>query len=115
MLCIINDILDFSKIEAGKLTIERIPFWIDDVLGKVNTLIGQRASEKKLELVFSVASDVPQGLLGDPMRLSPILTNLINNAVKLTEEGRIQVSIARLDERNGRHPSKSPSPTPAST
>ena len=102
LLGIINDILDFSKIEAGALTIETIPFWVDDVLGNVNTLIGQRASEKKLELVFSVADDVPQGLLGDPLRVSQILTNLIGNAVKFTEEGHIQVSITRLDESDGR-------------
>jgi GAF domain-containing protein/CheY-like chemotaxis protein len=102
LLGIINDILDFSKIEAGALTIETIPFWVDDVLGNVNTLIGQRASEKKLELVFSVADDVPQGLLGDPLRVSQILTNLIGNAVKFTEEGHIQVSITRLEERDGR-------------
>ncbi len=102
LLGIINDILDFSKIEAGALTIETIPFWVDDVLGNVNTLIGQRASEKQLELVFSVAGDVPQGLLGDPLRVSQILTNLIGNAVKFTERGHIQVSITRLDERDGR-------------
>jgi GAF domain-containing protein/DNA-binding response OmpR family regulator/nitrogen-specific signal transduction histidine kinase/HPt (histidine-containing phosphotransfer) domain-containing protein len=102
LLGIINDILDFSKVEAGKLTIETIPFWVDDVLGNVNTLIGQRASEKKLELVFSVADDVPQGLLGDPLRVSQILTNLISNAVKFTEQGHIQVSITRLDESDGR-------------
>jgi two-component system, NtrC family, sensor kinase len=102
LLGIINDILDFSKIEAGALTIETIPFWVDDVLGNVSTLIGQRASEKQLELVFSVADDVPQGLLGDPLRVSQILTNLIGNAVKFTEEGHIQVSITRLDERDGR-------------
>jgi PAS domain S-box-containing protein len=102
LLGIINDILDFSKIEAGKLTIETIPFWVDDVLGNVNTLIGQRASEKRLELVFSVASDVPQGLLGDPLRVSQILTNLISNAVKFTEQGHIQVSITQAGERNGR-------------
>jgi light-regulated signal transduction histidine kinase (bacteriophytochrome) len=72
------------------------------VLGNVNTLIGQRASEKKLELKFSVADDVPQGLLGDPPRVSQILTNLISNAVKFTEQGHIQVSISRLDESDGR-------------
>jgi PAS domain S-box-containing protein len=102
LLGIINDILDFSKIEAGKLTIEAIPFWVDDVLGNVNTLIGQKASEKKLELLFSVASEVPQGLLGDPLRLSQILTNLISNAVKFTERGHIQVSITQAGERDGR-------------
>ncbi len=102
LLGIINDILDFSKIEAGALTIETIPFWVDDVLSNVNTLIGQRASEKKLELVFSVADDVPHGLLGDPLRVSQILTNLISNAVKFTDEGHIQVSITLIDERDGR-------------
>jgi PAS domain S-box-containing protein len=102
LLGIINDILDFSKIEAGKLTIETIPFWVDDVLGNVNTLIGQKASEKELELVFSVAGDVPQGLSGDPLRVSQILTNLIGNAVKFTERGHIEVSINRCHERDGR-------------
>jgi two-component system, NtrC family, sensor kinase len=102
LLGIINDILDFSKVEAGKLSIETIPFWVDDVLGNVNTLIGQRASEKELELVFSVAPDVPQGLSGDPLRVSQILTNLIGNAVKFTERGHIEVAITRRDERDGR-------------
>ena len=102
LLGIINDILDFSKIEAGKLTIERIPFWIDDVLGNVNTLVGQKASEKKLELVFSVAANVPHGLLGDPLRLSQILTNLVSNAVKFTDQGHIQVSISTIEERDER-------------
>ena len=102
LLGIINAILDFSKIEAGKLTIEHIGFWIDDVLGNVNTLIGQKASEKHLELVFNVADAVPEGLLGDPLRVSQILTNLISNAVKFTEQGHIQVSIAPIAEKNGR-------------
>jgi signal transduction histidine kinase/DNA-binding response OmpR family regulator/HPt (histidine-containing phosphotransfer) domain-containing protein len=102
LLGIINDILDVSKIEAGKLTIEHIPFWVDDVLGNVNTLIVQKASEKKLELVFRVAGDVPHGLLGDPLRLSQILTNLISNSVKFTDQGHIEVSITRLDEGGGR-------------
>ena len=87
LLGIINDILDFSKIEAGKLTIETIPFWIDDVLGNVNTLVGQKASEKKLELVFSVAGNVPHGLLGDPLRLSQILTNLVEQRGQVHRTG----------------------------
>jgi methyl-accepting chemotaxis protein len=69
LLGVINDILDFSKIEAGKLEMETIPFWIDDVLGNVMTVVGLKAHEKGLEFLIHVDADVPASLIGDPLRV----------------------------------------------
>jgi PAS domain S-box-containing protein len=94
LLGIINDILDFSKIEAGKLDIEHTEFQLDAVLEQLVDLVGLKAAEKHIELHFAIASDVPVLLLGDPLRLGQILTNLGNNAVKFTEQaGEITVSV----------------------
>jgi signal transduction histidine kinase/CheY-like chemotaxis protein/HAMP domain-containing protein len=98
LLGIINDILDFSKIEAGKLNMEEIEFEIDTVLENVANLIGEKASEKGLELIFDVAHDVPIMLCGDPLRLGQILINYGNNAVKFTERGNIKI-VTRVRER----------------
>jgi two-component system sensor histidine kinase/response regulator len=98
LLGIINDILDFSKIEAGKLDMESTDFQIDDVLGSVTTLTAQKAHEKGLEFLADVASAIPQHLLGDPLRLGQILTNLVNNAVKFTEHGEIRLKIELLEQ-----------------
>jgi signal transduction histidine kinase/DNA-binding response OmpR family regulator len=102
LLRIINDILDFSKIEAGKLTVEHIPFVLDDVLNAVIVLVGQKATEKDLELIMTVDPETPQELVGDPLRLGQILTNLINNSVKFTEKGEICVSIKAMDKSDTR-------------
>lgn len=75
LLRIINDILDFSKIESGKVTIEQTGFDLDTVLANVSNLIAPMAVEKGLELVFDVGSEVPNGLIGDPLRLGQILIN----------------------------------------
>ncbi len=93
LLGIINDILDFSKIEAGKLTIEHIPFHLDDVLESVATLIGHAAEDKNVELLFDIDDSVPLALIGDPLRIGQILINLCNNAVKFTENGEVVVTI----------------------
>jgi PAS domain S-box-containing protein len=98
LLAIINDILDFSKIEAGKLDIEATAFRLDDVISSVTTVTGQKASEKGLELLAHVAPGIPQCLLGDPLRLGQILTNLVNNAVKFTERGEICVKAEMLQQ-----------------
>ncbi len=100
LLGIINDILDFSKIEAGKLDMESIPFELDKVLSDLATIISVKTEEKGLELLFSRHPDVPRHLIGDPLRLGQILTNLANNAVKFTDDGEIIVSISlnKLDE-----------------
>lgn len=100
LLAVINDILDFSKIEAGKLDIEVTDFKLDDVIASVTTVTGQKAHEKGLEFLADVPGSVPQFLLGDPLRLGQILTNLVNNAVKFTERGEIRLK-AELLERTG--------------
>ncbi|WP_188581431.1 response regulator [Azorhizobium oxalatiphilum] len=100
LLGIINDILDFSKVEAGKLEMEQIRFRLDEMLDNVSALVAQKAHDKGLELLFDTAADVPQGLIGDPLRLSQILVNLVSNAVKFTERGQISVSV-RCPERAG--------------
>jgi signal transduction histidine kinase/CheY-like chemotaxis protein len=100
LLGIINDILDFSKVEAGKLEVEQVPFRLDGVLENVASLIAQKADDKGLELLFDVATDVPQALVGDPLRMGQIVTNLVSNAVKFTEQGQIAV-IVRCIERVG--------------
>ncbi|MCU0725770.1 MAG: ATP-binding protein [Planctomycetes bacterium] len=97
LLGIINDILDFSKIEAGKLDIEAVAFRLEDVLASVLTLTAQRAHEKGLEFLVSVSKDVPPVLVGDPLRLSQIVTNLVNNAVKFTERGEVRIRVDPLE------------------
>jgi len=97
LLGVINDILDFSKIEAGKLDMEQVAFNLDDVLSNVATVTGNRAHEKRLEYLFQFPLDIPRGLVGDPLRLGQVLINLINNAIKFTEEGEVFVACRRLD------------------
>ena len=97
LLGIINDILDFSKIEAGHLDIEQIPFELGDVMDGLANLIGMKAEEKGLELVFALSPDLPVALVGDPSRLGQVLLNLGNNAVKFTERGEILVGIEVLE------------------
>ena len=98
LLGIINDILDFSKIEAGKLSLEAIDFRLDDVMDHLANLVGMKAEDKALELLFSAAPDVPTSLVGDPTRLGQVLVNLGNNAVKFTHEGEIVVGVERVAE-----------------
>ena len=100
LLGIINDILDFSKIEAGKLTVEKIDFSLQSVLDNVLTLVAEKAHAKGLELIFNIAADVPQRLVGDALRLSQILINYANNSVKFTDKGQIEI-ILRIAERKG--------------
>src|SRR5262245_8515102 len=98
LLVIINDILDFSKIEAGKLGIETTDFRLDEVIASVTTVTAQKAHDKGLEFLADVASAIPAQLRGDPLRLGQILTNLVNNAIKFTEQGEIQLRIGLLEQ-----------------
>ncbi|MEG3639182.1 response regulator [Magnetococcus sp. PR-3] len=93
LLGIINDILDFSKIEAGKLDMESIAFRLEDVLDNLSHLVGFKAEEKGLELLFDLPQSLPTALMGDPLRLGQVLTNLGNNAVKFTEQGEVVISV----------------------
>ena len=90
---IIDDLLDFSKIEADKLTIEQVPFRIAEVIRDVTTLVEQKANEKGLQLIVQLQNIDALFLLGDPLRLRQILTNLLNNAVKFTEAGSVAVAV----------------------
>lgn len=94
LLGLINDILDLSKIEAAKLEIENIGFNLyNDVLHNISNIIGLKASEKTLELIFNFDPSLPSNLIGDPLRLNQILINLLNNAIKFTERGEITLTI----------------------
>lgn len=94
LLTIINDVLDFSKIEAGKLQLERMRFPLRDSISDLLAPLAIKAHEKKLELTFQVAPDVPDELIGDVMRLRQVLTNLVGNAIKFTAEGEVVVRVA---------------------
>lgn len=93
LLTIINDILDFSKLEAGKLLLENIPFDFSESLDEVMKLLAPSAHEKGLELTLKIDNRIPTGMIGDPLRIQQVLTNLIGNAVKFTERGNIDVSV----------------------
>jgi PAS domain S-box-containing protein len=93
LLGIINDILDFSKIEVGMLAMESVDFNLEEVLDNLATLVMVKAREKEnLEVLFALSAEVPRFLVGDPLRLGQVLTNLTNNAVKFTDSGEVVVS-----------------------
>lgn len=93
LLSIINDILDFSKLEAGKLALENIPFEFQQSLEEVVDLLATSAHEKGLEITLKVDPKVPAGVVGDPLRIQQILTNLVGNSIKFTERGNIDISV----------------------
>jgi signal transduction histidine kinase/DNA-binding response OmpR family regulator len=94
LLGIINDILDFSKIESGKLEIESVPFELNAVIDTVVNLLCEKVESKRLELLCRVEGDVPNDLIGDPLRIVQILINLANNAIKFTPAGEVRLSIS---------------------
>ena len=93
MLGTINDILDFSKIEAGKITIEKVPFDLDKILLRIVSIESVKVEEQGIELSIEKSPDVPTMFFGDPLRIEQILLNLINNAVKFTQQGSVRVSV----------------------
>ncbi len=99
LLGVINDILDFSKIEAGKVTIENVPFQLEDVLATVTNLIVEKAATKGLELIIDVDANVPPALIGDPLRIGQVLINYANNAVKFTEKGEIDLTVSVVEQQ----------------
>lgn len=102
LLAIINDVLDFSKLEAGKLILESIPFLLRNSLDEVVTLLAHSAHDKGLELTLNIKNDVPDNIIGDPLRLQQIITNLVGNAIKFTEHGNIDVLVEQRAISNSR-------------
>ena len=98
LLGVINDILDFSRIEAGKMTVERIPFDLPEVLQRPFYLIGLAAEDKGVELLLDIDPTIPKALKGDPLRLGQVLINLVNNAVKFTEYGQIVLVVRQAGQ-----------------
>ncbi|MBI3785472.1 MAG: response regulator [Deltaproteobacteria bacterium] len=93
LMTVINDVLDFSKMEAGKLTLDAIDFDPRDTVGDTLQALALRAHVKGLEVAFDVDPDVPEVLMADPHRLRQVLTNLVGNAIKFTEQGEVVVSV----------------------
>ncbi|WP_339086572.1 two-component sensor histidine kinase BarA [Shewanella chilikensis] len=100
LLSIINDILDFSKLEAGKMVLETMPFALRETLDDTMMLLAGSAHEKGLELVVDVAPEVPDAVSGDAMRVGQIITNLVGNAIKFTDQGSVllKVDISNIKE-----------------
>ena len=94
LLLLLNDVLDFSKIEAGRLELEHAPFQPSAVAKAVNDLLHARARDKGLQFELQMADNLPGAILGDATRLRQILVNLIGNAIKFTEKGRVQLTVA---------------------
>ena len=97
LMTIINDILDFSKIEAGRMMLEEIPFVLLDELELVGELFRSLAEEKGLKLEVDVRPDVPNKIIGDPFRLRQVISNLVSNAVKFTEKGKIVIGATLME------------------
>jgi CheY-like chemotaxis protein len=97
LLQIINEILDISKIEADKLELEEIEFSIREVIEKVVNLLSVKVFQEKLEFICEISPDLPDILIGDPLRIRQILINLLSNAIKFTEEGTVGIHVKMLD------------------
>ncbi len=97
LLALINDILDFSKIEAGVVELDNQAFRLRKRLSALHTMFVHRAEERGLDFRFSVPDSVPDGLVGDPLRLRQILVNLLDNALKFTDAGRVELAVQVAD------------------
>nr|WP_071658850.1 response regulator [Duganella sp. HH101] len=96
VLGIIDDILDISKIEAGKMDIQHIDFSLDQVVQTLTTVVAPKAATRNLELVFDLDPSLPPVLVGDPLRLGQVLINYANNAIKFSEQGRIEIRVRKV-------------------
>ncbi|MCU0836971.1 MAG: ATP-binding protein [Chromatiaceae bacterium] len=101
LLAIIDDVLDFSKIEAGRMGIETIAFAPRRLVAQVTDLLGPRAQAKGLALETDLAAEVPQAVIGDPLRIRQVLINLVGNAVKFTQAGRVGIKVGVIPETGG--------------
>lgn len=98
LLNIVNDILDFSKIEAGKMPVEQSSFSLERMLEHVSGMVWEQADAKGLEFIVHIDSDIPDQLIGDPLRISQILVNFSNNAIKFTEHGEVILRVRLLEK-----------------
>jgi PAS domain S-box-containing protein len=103
LLTIINDILDFSKIEAGKITLEHIDIDLHGLASNIVKMLEQRAHDRGINVYLQYAPETPKAIKGDPVRLGQIITNLLGNAVKFTERGYVQLTVASKGTRDGKH------------
>ncbi len=97
LMTLINDILDISKIEAGEVSIENIPFSLNQMLSDVEEIMRPRALEKGISYSFQVASDISDHLMGDPTKVRQVLINLVSNSLKFTDKGHIKVGVNRAN------------------
>ena len=103
LLAIINDVLDISKIEAERLTLEHVDFPVGMVLENVRSLMTPKSHEKRLDLAISMSNELAAlHVRGDPLRLGQILLNLVGNAIKFTESGRVEVGVTQLPNQDGK-------------
>lgn len=93
LLGIINDVLDLSKVEAGKLEVERTSFQLDELLKDLSSILSVLSDSRQIELIFNTAAELPNHILGDPLRLKQVLLNLCSNAIKFTSEGYVMLQI----------------------
>ncbi|MBI2427199.1 MAG: response regulator [Ignavibacteriales bacterium] len=100
LMTLINDILDFSKIESGKLELEQRPIDLQNLIEESFDVVAHRAVEKELDLLYLVDREAPLYIIGDPVRLKQILLNLINNAIKFTDNGEVFVSVNEESKRD---------------
>src|SRR5690606_9866489 len=98
LIVLINDILDLAKVDAGKMTFEQIPFRPRLSLSSMLHLFKQKIEEKNLTLVVEYDENIPDVLLGDPVRLHQVILNLVSNAIKFTNAGFIKVSVTPVNE-----------------
>lgn len=98
LLGIINDILDFSKIESGKLELEKVPFLLSDILSRLSTVMSFNSTKKSIDLLMAISPEIyDYQILGDSLRLEQVLTNLISNALKFTQNGHINLKVSTLE------------------
>jgi PAS domain S-box-containing protein len=98
LMVIINDILDLAKIEAGKMHIEEAPFQVRQMVKNIANMFSIKTNEKNLALQIDIADNVPEHILGDPVRLNQVLLNLVGNAVKFTHAGSVSISVSVVKE-----------------
>ena len=100
LLSLLNDILDFSKIEAGRMDLDPIPFSLRQCVKDACGTLTVAAEQKGLQVLHEISSDIPDEVIGDPLRLRQVLLNLLNNSIKFTEKGSIETRVTLYDQRD---------------